>query len=176
VKLRFKKRIKIKDELIDVKKISATYEEPTGEFKYFKIEYGEVAEEIAESIGAGRRELIAVKQEVGGLREDTSQGFVAVKEEIGRLREDTSQGFVAVKEELHGFREESKANFETLGNKMDSNFENLGTKMDNNFNTLDGKYDVVSTELKAMNKNIAKLIEYIGALVEDYIKTKKAKK
>jgi acylphosphatase len=92
----FKKRIKIKDELIDVKNISASYEEPTGEFKYFKIEYGGVAEEIAESIGAGRSELVAVKQEVGGLRGDTIKGLSAVKQEVHGLRNDMNQNFDAM--------------------------------------------------------------------------------
>ncbi|GCC09983.1 acylphosphatase [archaeon] len=60
----FIKAIDINDGLIDVKKITKPFEEPTGEFKYFEIKYGELQEEFTESIGAGRRELIAIKETI----------------------------------------------------------------------------------------------------------------
>ncbi len=60
----FKKSIEINDELIEVKEITKTFEESTGEFEYFEIKYGELQEEFTESIGAGRRELIAIKETI----------------------------------------------------------------------------------------------------------------
>lgn len=130
----FRRKIKIKDELIDVKKISATYEEPTGEFKYFKAEYGEVAEEIAESVGAGRRELVGVKEEVrgvkgevGGLRKDMSKEF-------GSLRKETSKGLYEVKREVHGLREDMNQNFGAMDRKylrISKNIETLTREIRN---------------------------------------------
>ncbi|MDI6654783.1 MAG: acylphosphatase [Candidatus Hydrothermarchaeota archaeon] len=160
----FKKRIKIKDELIDVKNISAAYEEPTGEFKYFKIGYGEVAEEIAESIGAGRRELVAVKQEVGGLRgdvgslrEDTSQGLSAVKQEVGSLKQevgglrgDTTKGLFAVKQEVHGFRNDMNQNFDAMDKKY--------LRISKNIETL-------TREIRNSNKNIQLLAKTFVKMV-----------
>lgn len=143
------KAVEIRDGLIEVKKISKTFEEPTGEFKHFEIEYGEVQEELTESIGAGRRELIAI-------REATDTGF-----------------------------SKTDSNFQTLGEKIDAAGKNVlevGEKIDagfsqtnSNFKDLDGKYDVVSRELKSINENISKLVTYLGALVEEFVKKKKRK-
>jgi len=60
----FEKAIEINDGLIEVKEINDIFEESTGKFKYFEIEYGELQEELTESIGAGRRELIAIKETI----------------------------------------------------------------------------------------------------------------
>lgn len=158
----FKRKIKIKDELIEVKNISAAYEESTGEFKYFKIEYGGVAEEIGESVGAGRRELIRVGEEVhglrndvGGLRKDTSQGFVGVKakvsdlkQEVGGLRKDTSQGFAGVKEEVHGLRSD----------------------MNQNFGTMDKKYLKISKNMETLTKEIKNSNENIQLLAKTFVR------
>ncbi len=60
----FEKAIEINDGLIDVKEINDIFEESTGKFRYFEIKYGELQEELTESIGAGRRELIAIKETI----------------------------------------------------------------------------------------------------------------
>lgn len=139
----FKRKIKIKDELINVENITAAYAEATGEFKYFKVEYGEVAEEIGESVGAGRRELIGVKEEVRGLRGD-------IKGEFGSLRKDTSQGLVAVKGEVHGLRKDMNQNFGAMDKKY--------LKISKNIETL-------TKEIKNSNKNIQLLAKTFVRMV-----------
>lgn len=136
----FIRAIEIKDELIEVKRISKAFEEPTGEFEYFEIEYGELPEELAESIGAGRRELIAI-------RETMDSNFQTLGEKTDAVGK----------------------NVVDVGNKVESGF----SKMNSNFKDLDGKYDGVSQELKSMNKNISKLVGYVGALVEEAIERRK---
>lgn len=178
----FIKEINIKEDLIQVKNISTTYEKPTGEFKYFEIEYGDVPEEIAEGIGAGRRELIGIKEEVKSVKYEVK----SVKEEVKSVKEEVK----SVKDEVASVKEEVKAvgnkidsgfdnlskkidsGFDNLGNKMDTNFENLSKKIDTNFQGLDGKYGTISEWLKVINEGIVKLVKCLEVLIEDYIKTK----
>ncbi|MFH1773936.1 MAG: acylphosphatase [Methanobacteriota archaeon] len=146
---KFIKAIEIKDGLIEVKKITTTFEEPTGELKHFEIGYGDIQEELTESIGAGRRELIAVRESVDAGFSKMDSNF----ETLGNKIDTVGKNVVDV------------------GEKIDTGF----AKTDSNFKDLDSKYDVVSKELRAMNENISKLAAHIGSLVEEFIKEKKSK-
>lgn len=143
----FTRAIEIRDELIEVKRIAKAFEEPTGEFEYFEIEYGELPEELAESIGAGRRELIAIRETMDSNLRTLGEKTDSVGDKIDAIGEKVVD----------------------VGNKVDRGF----SKMDSNFKDLDGKYDVVSQELKSMNRSISKLVGYVGTLVEEVIERKK---
>jgi acylphosphatase len=172
---KFIKAIEIKDGLIEVKKITTTFEEPAREFEYFEIEYGEVQEELTESTGAGRKELIAVRESVDAGFSKMDSNFQALGEKTDSVGNKIDMGFSKM-----------DSNFETLGNKIDTvgkNVVDVGEKIDtgfaksdSNFKDLDSKYDVVSKELRSMNENISRLAGYIGNLVEEFIKEKKPKR
>jgi acylphosphatase len=60
----FIKNIKVKKGFIDVSEILVRYEEPTDEFKIFKIMYGDVAEELGDRLGAAMLYLNATNQKI----------------------------------------------------------------------------------------------------------------
>jgi acylphosphatase len=60
----FIRDIKVKKDFIDVSETSVKYEEPTGEFKLFKIKYGDVPEELGDRLGAALLYLNATNQKI----------------------------------------------------------------------------------------------------------------
>ena len=60
----FIRDIKVKRDFLDVSATSVKYEEPTGEFKVFKIKYGDVPEELGDRLGAALLYLGATNQKI----------------------------------------------------------------------------------------------------------------
>ena len=71
----FIKSIKVKRDFIDVVEAPVEYQEPTGEFKLFKIMYGDVPEELGDRFGAALLYLSAANQKIDAGREERKQGF-----------------------------------------------------------------------------------------------------
>ncbi|MCK4398055.1 MAG: acylphosphatase [Methanophagales archaeon] len=88
----FIRGIKVKKDFIDVVEISVEYEEPTGEFKVFKIKYGDVAEELGDRLGAALLYLGATNQKIDAGREENKQGFGMLAEKIDAGRAENKQG------------------------------------------------------------------------------------
>lgn len=61
---RFISYIKVKKDFIDVSQTSVKYEEPTGEFKIFKVKYGDVPEELGDRLCAALLYLGATNQKI----------------------------------------------------------------------------------------------------------------
>ena len=78
--------IKIKKDFTDVSETSVKYEAPTGEFKLFKIKYGDVPEELGDRLGAALLYLGATNQNVDA-------GFKMLGGKIDEGREENKQGF-----------------------------------------------------------------------------------
>ena len=89
----FIKGIKVKKDFIEVVETSLEYEEPTGEFKVFKIKYGEVAEELGDRMGAALLYLGATNQKIDAGRAENKQGFGMRAENIDAGRAENTQGF-----------------------------------------------------------------------------------
>lgn len=139
-------------ERIDVKfEGESGYISPGKELGPFEIDHGEEAESAFERANLERLEigsliLIDVGEKVDKVGEKVDK--------VGRNVKTVGRNVINV------------------GNKIDRGFSKTGS----NFKDLDGKYDVVSKELKSMNKNISKLTGYVGTLVEEVVKKKGVKK
>ena len=149
----FIRDIKVKKDFIYVSETSVKYEEPTGEFKLFKITYGDVPEELGDRLGAALLYLGATNQKI-----DT--GFKLVAGKIDKGREENKQGFGM------------------LGGKMDMMLEkqddtiaeikNVSGKIDR------GKEDIV-TEIKGLREDLRSYMENKFAKIEYEIAGIKAK-
>ena len=60
----FVSNIKVKRDFIDVTEIIESYGDPTGEFSFFKIKYGDMQEELGERFGAAILYLSATNQKI----------------------------------------------------------------------------------------------------------------
>ena len=98
---KFLKKIKIKNELIDVKKLTVKKTKPTGEFKTFKIIRKNKDSEIAERMDEAVKHLKGVKK-----------GMYEVRDEVKGSRKDIK----GVGDEVKEFRLETKENFQTMKN------------------------------------------------------------
>ncbi|HDH28667.1 MAG TPA: acylphosphatase [Euryarchaeota archaeon] len=107
---------------------------------------------------------------------EEENGYIKLDEEMGRFKID------------YGGESPESINNERLevGSLM---MLNLGQEIGNGFSTthsdfqeLDNKYDVVSTELKSINKNISqldsnvsKLVDHLGTIVETFVENRMKK-
>lgn len=178
---KFIEAIRIKEPPITVEHVETKYTKPNGEFKFFTVKYGELAEEMAEGFGTGqsyinlsraenKQGFQMVREEIGGMRKETKQGFQTlgndiggvkkeiggVKKEIGGLRADSQQGFQSL-------RDETRGGFKDLKTEVRGGFQGLGTEtkamredMNKNFETMSTKYDAISQNLSEAVKAIQK--------------------
>jgi len=98
--------------------------EPNPEVRFFKIEFGSLAEELQEGFGSMEREFRDYREEFGGFVgefRDYRQEFRDYREEFG--------GFVGefrdYRQEFRGFAERTDKNFQTLGEKYGEISEKL---------------------------------------------------
>jgi len=98
---KFLKKIKIKNEIIDVKKLTVKKTKPTGEFNTFKIIREDKDSEIAERMDEAVKHLKGVKK-----------GMYEVRDEVKGSRKDIK----GVGDEVKEFRLETKENFQTMKN------------------------------------------------------------
>lgn len=128
-------------EKIDVKfKGESGYISPEKELGLFELDYGEEAESAFEKANLERLEIGSLMLSGVGEKIDTvGENVVNVGEKVDKVGENVN---VVGK------------NVITVGEKIDAGF----SKTDSNFKGLDTKYDVVSKELKSMNKNISRVV------------------
>ena len=99
----FIKGIEVKKAFIDVVETSVEYEEPTGEFKVFKIKYGDVPEELGDRLGAALLYLSATNQKIDAGREENKQGFGVLAGKMDMMLEkqdDTIEAIEGIKAKI----------------------------------------------------------------------------
>jgi acylphosphatase len=119
----FIRGIKVKKDFIEVVETSVKYEAPTGEFKVFKIKYGEVVEELGDRMGAALLYLGATNQKIDAGRAENKQGFGMLAEKIDAGRAENKQGFGMLAGKIDAGRAENKQGFGMLAGKMDMMLE-----------------------------------------------------
>ena len=165
----FSKSIKVKVKFIDVEEVNIIETgEPTGEFEYFDIKRGDMAEELGERLDVSILYLDATKEE---LKDEMKTGFCAVKEEVRASRQDIRD--VGQKVDVAGQKVEGVGkDVRIVGEKIN----NLTISTKENFNELGEKYHVISEaalsiqqELVDLRKKNTQLLEAITLLVKDHV-------
>ena len=157
---KFIKSIKIKKDFIDVVETSVEYEEPTGEFKVFKIMYGGVPEELGDRLGAALLYLGATNQKIDA-------GFTIVAGKIDEGREENKQGFGTLAGKMDMMLEKQD---QMLGKQDDTigAIRGVSEKIDG------GKEDIV-TEISSLRGDLRSYMENKFAIIEHEIEGIKAK-
>jgi len=86
---KFIETVRINKPPITVEHIETKYTKPTGEFKFFTIKYGELAEEMAEGFGTGQ-------SYINLSRAENKQGFHSLKDETKAMHIDMNENFAAM--------------------------------------------------------------------------------
>jgi acylphosphatase len=125
----FIRAIKVKKDFIDVSETSLKYEAPTGEFKLFKIKYGDVPEELGDRLGAALLYLGATNQKIDA-------GFKMMGEKQDRMLEkqdDTIKAIDRSKEEIvteiRSLRGDLKLYMENKFAKIEHEIEGIKAKI-----------------------------------------------
>jgi len=115
----FIKSIEVKKDFIDVVETSVEYEEPMGEFKLFKIKYGDVPEELGDRLGAALLYLGATNQKIdaGFKMLGEKQDMMLEKQDdtieaIDRSKEDIVTEISSLREDLRSYMENKFARIE----------------------------------------------------------------
>jgi len=185
----FIENIKVKKGFLDVSEASVSYEEPTGEFKLFKIKYGDVPEELGDRLGAAILYLNATNQKLdagftmlGGKmdegREENKHGFGMLAGKIDEGREENKQGFGMLAGKIDEGREENKQGFGMLAGKMDMMLEKqdetIGGVREVSERIDRGKEDIV-TEIGSLREDLKSYMEEKFTRIEHEVEAIKAK-
>ena len=132
----FIRDIKVKKDFIDVSDASVNYEAPTGEFKLFKIKYGDVPEELGDRLGAALLYLGATNQKIdaGFKMVGEKQDMMLEKQDqmLGK-QDDTIEAIDRSKEEIvteiKSLREDLKTYMENKFAKIEYEIEGIKAKI-----------------------------------------------
>jgi len=139
----FIKGIKVKKDFIEVVETSLEYEEPTGEFKVFKIKYGDVPEELGDRLGAALFYLGATNQKIdagftmlGGKQDmmlEKQDRMLGKQDEsiraIGELSEKIDQGKEGIVTEIKSLREDLRSYMENKFAKIEYEIAEIKAKV-----------------------------------------------
>jgi acylphosphatase len=142
----FIKVIKVKRDFIDVKEAPLEYEEPTGEFKLFKIMYGDVPEELGDRLGAALLYMGATNQKIDAGREENKQGFGMLAGKMNGMLEKQDKTIAAigeVSEKIDGGKEEIVTEIKSLRGDLKSHMENKFAKIEHEIVEIKAKIGMV---------------------------------
>ncbi len=109
----FIRQINIKEYPIDVEHLDVNFENATGEYEYFEIKRGDMAEELGERLDIARAEMTKMTQKQDVMIEKLDTNIAISKENTAILKENTA----ILKENtaiLNDFKNESNDNFNRL--------------------------------------------------------------
>lgn len=158
---KFIKALRVKEPPIKVESIQTKYSKPTGEFKYFKIKYGKLAEEMAEGFSTGLKYMNLSKAE-------TKQGFqklgAETKEGFQTLQTEMKDGFQTVVGEIKGMREDMNRNFQEMSAKYSTISKILGEAV-----------KTIQEESTKTRKELIRAVDNLSRLVEEFVRSKRKK-
>ena len=156
----FIRNINVKKDFIHVSEASVNYEEPTGEFKVFKIKYGDVPEELGDRLGAALLYQGATNQKIDTTNQKIDAGFKLVAGKIDEGREENKQGFGM------------------LAGKMDMMLEKqdmMLEKQEDTIEAIDRSKEEIVTEVSSLREDLKSYMENKFAKIEYEIEGIKAK-
>ena len=159
--------IKVKKDFVDVSDASVNYEAPTGEFKLFKIKYGDVPEELGDRIGAALLYLGATNQKIDA-------GFKMVAGEIDEGREENKQGFGMLAGKMDMMLEKQGMMLEKQDTMLQKQDNTIGAIREVSEKIDSGKEDIV-TEVKSLREDLRSYMDNKFAKIEYEIEEIKAK-
>jgi acylphosphatase len=152
-------RIRIKEHPIDVEELEVRFEPATGEFAYFAIKRGEMAEELGERLDIANAKMNGMiqKQDVMIQKQDVmiqKQDVMIEKQDVMIEKLDANTALLKENTDiLKGFRSESNANFELL---HQDNRE-LNELMAQHALTTEERIEALATEISAVKERLDRL-------------------
>ncbi len=177
----FIRDIKVKKDFIDVRETLVKYEAPTGEFKVFKIKYGDVPEELGDRLGAALLYLGATNQKIDATNQKIDAGFKMLGEKIDEGREENKQGLGMLGgkmdmmlEKQDGMLVKQDRMLEKQDQMLEKQDDTIGAIREVSEKIDSGKEDIV-TEISSLREDLRSYMENKFAKIEYEIEGIKAK-
>ena len=139
----FIKSIKVKRDFIDVKEAPVEYQESTGEFKLFKIKYGDVPEELGDRLGAALLYLGVANQKIDAGREERKQGFDMLAGKMNGMLEKQDMTIEAIR----GVSEKIDSGKGEIVTEIRSLREDLKSYMENKFGKIEHEIEAIKAKI-----------------------------
>jgi acylphosphatase len=138
--------IKVKKGFINVVETSVKYEEPTGEFKVFKILYGDVPEELGDRFGAALLYLGATNQKIDAgfkmLGEKQDQ-MLEKQDQMLEKQDKTIDAMGGVSEKIDGSKEEIVTEISSLRDDLRSYMEYKFARIEHEVEAIKAKIGMI---------------------------------
>jgi acylphosphatase len=134
----FIEKVQIRKPPIIVERVEAQFESATGEFEYFAIKRGEMADELGERLDIANARMTGMIEKQDVMIEKLDAGTALLKENTDTLK---------------GFRSESNANFELLHQDNRA----LKELMAQHALTTEERIDALATEISAVKERLERL-------------------
>jgi acylphosphatase len=138
--------IKVKKGFINVVETSVKYEEPTGEFKVFKILYGDVPEELGDRFGAALLYLGATNQKIDAgfkmLGEKQDQ-MLEKQDQMLEKQDKTIDAIVGVSKKIDPSKEEIVTEISSLRDDLRSYMEYKFARIEHEVEAIKAKIGMI---------------------------------
>jgi acylphosphatase len=155
----FVEGINVKDDFVKVEKVRVVERsEATGEFDFFEIKYGRLADELGERLGTAVVYAGATRQDIKEMHVDLKGSIEGMhtdlKGSIKEMHKDLKDGIVGVQSEIRGMRGEMNERFDEMAKR----------------------YDAISSELVRTREELTRAVEGLLKLIEEFIRQRRGEK
>ena len=155
----FVEGINVKDDFVKVEKVRVVERsEATGEFDFFEIKYGRLADELGERLGTAEVYAGATRQDIKEMHVDLKGSIEGMhtdlKGSIKEMHKDLKDGIVGVQSEIRGMRGEMNERFDEMAKR----------------------YDAISSELVRTREELTRAVEGLLKLIEEFIRQRRGEK
>ena len=155
----FVEGINVKDDFVKVEKVRVVERfEATGEFDFFEIKYGKLADELGERLGTAVVYAGATRQDIKEMHVDLKGSIEGMqtdlKGSIKEMHKGLKDGIVGVQSEIRGMRGEMNERFDEMAKR----------------------YDAISSELVRTREELTRAVGALLKLIEEFIRQRRGEK
>lgn len=162
--------LKFREPPMDVVRLDVVYGEATGEYKFFSLVPGDLAEELVEGFGTGLKYINLS-------RDETKQGFQKVEGSIEGTRSDIKDMHENLKgsiEDMHkdvqaGLQEE-RSDMKAMHKNLKGSIDSMHEDMNEHFEEMAKRYDAISSELIRTREELKRAVDNMSRLIDEFIR------
>lgn len=173
--------VKIREPPIDVARLDLVYAKATGEYGYFGLVSGDLAEEIVEGFGTGLKYINLS-------REETKHGFKRVEKSVTAMHTDLKGSITTMhidlkdsittmhtdlKEGINSMHTNLKESITTMHTDMKGSIDSMHNDMNRHFEEMAKRYDVISSELIKSREELTRAVDNMSKLIDEFIRTRR---
>jgi acylphosphatase len=180
----FVEGINVKDDFVKVEKVRVVERsEATGEFNFFEIKYGELADELGERLGtavayagATRQDIKEMHKDVKGTRSDIKEMHADLKGSIVNMHTDLKGSIEGMHKDLKGEIVDMHKDLKDGFMGVRSEIRGMRGEMNERFDEMAKRYDAISAELVRTREELTRAVDGLLKLIEEFIRQRHGEK